>query len=175
MNWRNNAGDVMAAPHVVLLRPAQARSTAMRMRMTGGSVIGLWRPLRHHKARPLQMSDQPVRGDAGHHAVSVVDTLAAVVAKCKRQCLGEFIGRSWAKGRGVRHLAILPPALRTNQEQILTWRTEGQVVRPDTGAHHPWAWRAPNLTTKFQVASVHSIGVSSILPQAKLSQGDVAA
>jgi hypothetical protein len=74
--------------------------------MTGCRGIGLWSPLHHDKARPLQVSDQPVRGDPGHHAVRVVDPLPAVIAECKRQRLGEFIVRRGAKGWSVRHGAF---------------------------------------------------------------------
>lgn len=106
--------DDSASRHPV--GPHQSRSSTVRVRMTGRRVVRLWAPLHHYKARLLQMSDQPVRGDARHHAVSVVDTLATVIAECKRQCLGEFIGRCRAKGWGFRHSATLPRLSRTKQE-----------------------------------------------------------
>ncbi len=85
--------------------------------MTGCRVIGLRCPLHHHKARLRQVFNQPLRSDAGHHAVSVVDPLPTVVAECKRQRLGEFIGRCWAKGRGVRHGGTLSRPLEQNKNE----------------------------------------------------------
>ena len=120
----------------------RSRSSTVRVQMTRRRVVGLWSPLHHHKAGTLQMSDEPVRGEPGHHTVCMVDPLPTVIAACKRQCLGEFVRRCRAKGWGFRHGATLPRPRGTNQEPIPHHPPPARRPLGSMSNHRP-SWPSP--------------------------------
>ncbi len=60
------------------------------------------RALHQHESRPLQVLDQALRGDPGHHVVGVVDAPAAVIAQRAGEGVGDLV-----RGGGAEPLRVV--------------------------------------------------------------------